>query len=371
MDQMTWGADGAGGVPFNGRVSLSGCRIIGAGAADDDVALDWATHAHDDDAIAHVVGAEGSGNALDSIGSYHIRPTAWETDGGWTGAHAISASWKQASGAPIPQVPVNADFTVEFWWYKTAPSGTDGRVFMNIEAPTSSRVYLADYRELAPGNWRFMRYLRSANPPATISSASTGNTFVSGWQHWCIERSGNSMRSYVNGVVVGSVVDVSRVTTFGVHDRWGSDDGAALGWRWNDIYVTARALHGGVAFSPGRYPASGSATLTGAGLATRVPTAVSWNAQTGASYGKVKAVYILDAALGWTAVGGSYPTSPITVSGLTLAADSCLRFALEPKSDTIQSETPTLQDVTLTYATPVTSSPYYYRSLVANRQGRF
>jgi len=175
------------------------------------------------------------------------------------------------------------------------------------------------------------------------------------------------MRSYVNGVVVGPVVDVSGVTTFGVQDRWRSDDGAALGWRWNDIYVTTRALHGGVAFSPGRYPSSGTGTLSGTGLATRVPTAVSWTATEGASYGEVSKVELLDASLGWTQVGGDNPTSPISVSGITLAADQCLRVTLTPKADAIRSETPTLADLTLTYPDAATGRPWLPTVLSSGR----
>src|SRR5574343_1273024 len=75
MDQMTWGADVAGGVPFSGNVALSGCRIIGAGAADDDLALNWVTNPGTGCAALwrfnEVAYTGAAGEVIDAIGTAH------------------------------------------------------------------------------------------------------------------------------------------------------------------------------------------------------------------------------------------------------------------------------------------------------------
>ena len=43
MSSIRWGIDTGADLclPFNGNATLSGCRLIGAGGADDHIALDW------------------------------------------------------------------------------------------------------------------------------------------------------------------------------------------------------------------------------------------------------------------------------------------------------------------------------------------
>ena len=115
------------------------------------------------------------------------------------------------------------------------------------------------------------------------------------------------------------------------------------------------------------YPATGTGTLSGTGLTAKAPTVVSWTATEGASYGEVSKVELLDASLGWTQVGGDNPTSPISVSGITLAADASVRVTLTPKADAIRGETPTLADLTLTYPDAATGRPWLPTVLSSGR----
>jgi hypothetical protein len=117
MPSIRWGL-GTGAdlcVPFTGNATLSGCRIIGAGGADDDVALAWNTHAIDGSAICHVLGNEGSGNAADAVNGHSIVPGSWSASGtGWFGDYAVQNSWVAAS--TIPQLDVTQDFTFDSGW---------------------------------------------------------------------------------------------------------------------------------------------------------------------------------------------------------------------------------------------------------------
>ncbi len=96
-----------------------------------------------------------------------------------------------------------------------------------------------------------------------------------------------------------------------------------------------------------------------AGLTGMVPSAVSWSATTGAAYGQVKRVWVNGSA-GWVQVGGDYPTSPVSVSGLVLPSADAVRVELEPEQVSgIQSETPVLDWVQLEYTAPATGGRVY------------
>lgn len=300
-------------------------RLVAAGAR---ASSPWNTHAADADVVAHVLGTEGTGNAADKIGDCDITPNSWETDGGWIGQHAMRYSWVGKTGSSIPQVPVNADFTVEFWWHKTAASPTDDRRFFYLGGQDYNRILFSDYRELAPGNWRYRRYLRANNPPGTSAAILvTGITFAAGWQHYCIERSGNTLRSYVNGVVSGGTTDASGVTTFSSQDRWSAGDGAALGWRWNDIYLTKRALHAGVDFSPTRFSSaslrtaatvvdSGSAGSTWSQLVTTIAAVTGDETYAVYIYPSESATVPAASSGDWQLVGSGYTTGQtLSISG--------------------------------------------------------
>jgi hypothetical protein len=373
MDQITWGADVAGGVTFNGRVSLSGCVLENAGGPGEGVVL--AQHLPTQDAnTRHYWPWNDSLTRNDGVSGLDINSVIgpWELDtlSPWQEAgHLHLHSWYRGSmsGDKYTYNPTEGA-TLELWGLCVADTSERTAIMSRTSGGYNAAVHCR-FNQGSVGTL--------VMGIAGVQVNTTG--IASGWHHLAIVADTDSTRLYVDGVMVksGSVAagalagDLYFATNSTSATRYWDSDMDSLA-----IHTCAR--YTGATCPSGRYKSAleNSGTqpyvdLSETGLSGQVPSAISWNAQTGASYGKVKAVYILDAALGWTAVGGSYPTSPITVSGLTLAADSCLRFALEPKSDTIQSETPTLQDVTLTYATPVTSSPYYYRSLVANRQGRF
>ncbi len=85
-------------------------------------------HAHDGSALFHVHGNEGSGNALDTVGSNHLAPTAWGAAGtGWLGDTAFKNGYSAVSA--VPQLSPIADFTVDMWCYPVAGPNTAGEYF--------------------------------------------------------------------------------------------------------------------------------------------------------------------------------------------------------------------------------------------------
>jgi len=83
----------------------------------------------------------------------------------------------------------------------------------------------------------------------------------------------------------------------------------------------------------------------------RMLTSVAWTAQTGAGYGNVAGVYYQSSSGVWTQIGGANPTSPLTGTYIIPAGlTESVRFALSPKADALQSETPTLQTAVLEIA---------------------
>ena len=366
MGSVTWGADVPGGIPFSGNVTLSGCRLVGAGAADDALALDWAVHPVDANTVAvwrmneavwngtagEVIDASGNGRHGTAVGATTVED-AMDRCGNMAASennHVLS-----------PSISWPSTYTIE-GWISHAITGTNNRLL-----GTSGTARTCDVRaniRANPMNWEWRAY-------GSYSYFSVTNDV---WHHWVLQAvRGGVQRAWIDGVnVVNKTAATSALGnyTFGM--------GAAPYYAWgvasyfDDVRISNVERYATADnFTPrGWYPSSGSGTLTGTGLATREPVAVSWTATAGAEYGAVYRVELLDASLGWTQVGGDNPTSPIAVSGLTLAADAGVRVTLTPKADSIRSETPTLADLTLTYADPVTSSPYYYQQIIANRRGR-
>ena len=380
MGSVTWGADVPGGIPFSGNVTLSGCRLVGAGAADDALALGWNEHPADANTVAvwrmNEVWNGTAGEVIDASGNgYHGQAiNGVNTDAGWMDrAYKGVQSSNHYADVPTTLTGLNtlSALTVEAWVYPEKLGAQSGRVVFD-----NDYSYTLELRNAQKGTqtpfWR-ARTWTSVNGQNVVDSGAS-NDFVWQWYHVAFCWDGSQMRIYVNGQLLVSKASTGSLTRTprGGRRNIGRDGAYLNGWYqgWMDDLRISSVARYSSAFSPTRYPTTGTGTLTGTGLATRVPTAVSWTATEGASYGEVSKVELLDAALGWTQVGGDNPTSPISVSGITLAADASVRVTLTPKADAIRSETPTLADVTLTYADPVTSSPYYYQQIIANRRGR-
>lgn len=361
MPSIRWGI-GTGAdlcVPFTGYVSLNGCRLIGAGETDDDIALQYATRDIGDEAVFHVPMTEGSGNALDTVGSHDVSVGTWTTPG-WHGDYCVSEQWSK--GGDYPQINVLQDWVHEFWWYRGQAASISTSVYIcaNNEG-TRWRCGVSFWEDVSPAQLRIR--VRGKN---TIINLLGPLPEIGTWTHLAAERSGNTGRLYMNGQVVHTV-DLSGIDAYYVtQETFGSKGLIVPEWRWQALYGATAAEYGGTAFAPARYKGSAqnggaqpSVSCTYAGLAGVAPTAVSWSATEGDAYGRVKRVYVNDVLAGWTQVGGDYPTSPVSVSGLTLpGTGEAVRVELEPKADALQSETPVLDWVQLEYTAASTGRPW-------------
>ena len=123
----------------------------------------------------------------------------------------------------------------------------------------------------------------------------------------------------------------------------------------DDFYMTHRALHQGTNFSPHRYE-SGNGVIQYDFGAQQSLTNIAWSAlETGDWEGDISKIEVYDQDLSaWTQVGGASPTSPIDLSGSPVTIGSAaladiIRVTVDPKADTLQSETAKLLDMTLIY----------------------
>jgi len=349
MPSILWGDDEGADVcvPFNGYCSLSGARLLNAGAADDDVVLAWdaasptgktllwrCDEASWNGTPGEVLDASGNGNTGRAISGAQTVNGALDRYGNCSLGSTIrgdtALNWYQ-------------QYTLECWLYPDAGIA-NGRQYINAGFDTLSlrhhnllaiyRVYgVAKLLTLPRDQWLYL----------TLQAAPGGA----------------ACEVYINGVnVVSSTGGAGSAGTqtlaFG-----GSNSGLYLQpCRVDEVQVTLGSKLRSGNFTPPVWCKSAAQNggvqpyvqVSGAGLAGMLPATVSWTAQTGSAYGKVHSVWVNDVTSGWVQVGGAYPTSPVSVSGLVLASNDAVQVALEPEAVSgIQNASPTLYDVMLEY----------------------
>ena len=357
MPSIRWGIDTGADlcVPFLGNVSLSGCRLVGAGGADDDVALAWDEHAVDANTVGlwrmnEAAWTGAAGEVLDSSGNGNHGQSynGANTETGWLDR---SANFLLGVNAYVDLMNVGSNsYTVEGWF--------------NLDPTMPSYGYLYDADlQMRCNNMSSLSKLRFTSFGVYYDIARPA------WNTWFHLRHtatrGTQAQVFLNGVSQGTWVPgtwgpVLRV--FRLASRNGTNDFAKC--RIDDVkYGTVSQFSSD--FTVARYKSAAqnsgsqpSVSCTYAGLAGVAPTAVSWSATEGDAYGRIKRVYVNDLQAGWTQVGGDYPTSPVSVSGLVLASEDAVRVELEPKADALQSETPVLDWVQLEYVPVSTGRPW-------------
>jgi hypothetical protein len=367
MPSILWGDDEGADVclPFNGHCSLSGCQILNAGAADDDLALAFDRNAVD----------------ANTVFAYRMDEAAWNgtagevIDAGPGGLHATAQGGATTAAGALgrygdmgvahyndhvltPTIAWPSDtFCLEFWAYVVGSPNVNHHMLgtsNNVDRPCELRVNV----KANPTNWEWRGYYR-----AKFINCPNG-----AWVHWTLQasKSANTMRAWLNGQNVLDTTAETRAAgniTFGLGKAVWSPYGVDV---WMDDVrlsnVARRATAANFTAPVWRKSASQNGgvqpygEVSGSGLAGMLPTAVSWTAQTGSAYGRVHSVWVNDVTGGWTQVGGAYPTSPVSVAGLTLASDDAVRVALEPEAVSgIQNASPTLYGVRLDWAVPSVS----------------
>jgi len=362
MPSIRWGL-GTGAdlcVPFLGNVALSGCRLIGAGGADDDIALAWNEADVDANTVSlwrmneaawngtagEVVDASGNGNHGQSLSGANTA-SSWLNRYADFGTNDVWAAW-------FASIIWGDAHTLECWWYPFSGGLNNGfMLFSNgCSLRRNSRTGLIN------------EYLYATHG-ATLTFYVTNET----WNHVAVQyERGGTQRVFVNGIQTVSGASGAGANSTGdliVGRLSKSSTGYQNRCYVDDMRLSDAARYSDT-FSPARYKSAAQnsgtqpyAQASYAGLAGMVPAEVSWSATAGDLYGKVKRILVNDVSAGWTAVGGNYPTSPVTISGLVLASADAVRVELEPKADALQSETPVLDWLHLEYTLPVTGGRVY------------
>ena len=354
---------GGAGLPWTGNSALTGTRI-----ASGDVLLDWNVHAVDAGVgtggvwrMDEAAWAGVAGEVLDaSANARHGQAfNAANTVAGWQNRAGNFPSATQA----YVQVPAwtedqHGTKTIEVWarhlgaqWWNILSWKNGLWKFSNPENGTAIK---AEFWSTNKVYW-------------SLSNSGFWNT-TGAWTHYCCTFDNNTktVRLWVNGVEVTysqgswSANDTpveNGVLWFGTGTAWTNVDMDDQRVSLTAIGTLPRYPAGNFSVSPYRY-VSGNVVAIRPTSPRATVSQVEWAGTFGASYGTVNGIYLntgTDASPTWTQVGGSNPTSPIT--GLTTVVQSgtvnWLKAILNPKADALQSETPTLDTLTLTYQVAV------------------
>lgn len=355
MPSIRWGL-GTGAelcVPFTGNATLSGCRVIGAGGADDDVALAWDEAAVDANTVGlwrmnEAAWNGTAGEVLDASGNgYHGQSyNGANTETGWMDRHGDFAT-STTSVVECPAVLWGDVHTVDMWWYPFSAGLNNGFAFTSVwvNGTHLRRVDLT-------GN--YLSIMHGANLPFSVVQDT--------WHHIAMQYERTGLHEvYIDGQLVASAAPGTAANVSGTV-RIGGWSASSTSY-WNQSYIDEARVSNvrrySSTFSPARYKSAAQndgtqpyALASYAGLTGMVPSAVSWSATTGSGYGQVKRVWVNGSA-GWVQVGGDYPISPVAVSGLVLPSADAVRVELEPEQVSgIQNETPVLDWVQLEYVPP-------------------
>lgn len=362
MASIRWGL-GTGAelcLPFTGNATLSGCRVVGAGGADDDIALAW----NEADVDANTVGLwrmneaawnGTAGEVVDASGNgYHGRAyRSANTASGWMDRHGDFAT-STTSVVECPAVLWGDVHTVDMWWYPFSAGLNNGFAFTSV--------------------WVNGTHLRRNGLDGAYLSIMHGATLPfsvvqNAWHHIAMQYARTGLHEvYIDGQLAASAAPGTAANVSGTV-RIGGWSTSSTSY-WNQSYIDEARVSDvrrySSDFTVARYRSAAQnsgtqpyAQASYSGLTGMVPGAVSWSATTGAGYGQVRRVWVNDLSAGWVQVGGDYPTSPVSVSGLVLPSADAVRVELEPEQVSgIQNETPVLDWVQLEYTAASTGRPW-------------
>lgn len=349
MKSIRWGTNSGADIntTFNGNVTLDDARIINSGAADDDLAIDWWTPILDSN-TRHLYTFDSDyktdyGTAgIDLVYEYGSQSHVWNTTDPYQGAGDVDYSYNSVTRSNIPS---------DSYHYNSTEGATyEAMAYCVVD--TSERTLFFSYN--VSGNLCTMcRFNYNSNPGQLvffIDSRGIATTGVStGWHHIAVVADTTSTRLYVDGTLAKTGTVTAGYNHSG-NIRVGRNATNATRF-WNAkfdslaLHTTNRYTSN---FYAGRYTEYGSAILNYTGLSGKKPTSISWNS-TITSTDKIYQIYV-NGASGWTQVGGDNPSSPIAVSGETLASDDAVKVVMTPSTNTIHDDTPVLDWLQMDYS---------------------
>ena len=333
-----------------GHVELTATRL-----ASDALLLDWVRFAGTPRHCWKF--DEGAGTVAYDTGSSpvntNIMAGTWETTAPWLGPADLNPNWTDAYLNET--YTLSAGVTVEAW--ALPKPDTNQRVLVQCYPIGDGPRLLFNYPQ--PGDIWVDGW--------DAGFGSAGGIVTESWHHIAVVWSNAGTKLYLDGTQVGSSATVLGNAYIG-YWRMGCQ---TSNWTrpWSPGKVGDTAIHTTAkytaAFTPHRYE-QGAAVLTKAAeSAARKVTGVDWAGTFGAGSGSVYRVQVntgTDVSPAWVTVGGDNPTSPVTGLDLTVQAGVTrwVRAYLNPKADTLQSETPILSALRVTHNAAGGGAPRIY-----------
>jgi len=346
-------------LAFAGNVALSGTRVIAEGAGDDSLACDWnwPTGAN---LVHRWKMDEGAGNAVDDTADMDLSVPAWQGTG-WLGSDSAALSGNYCpANSTAEWAGSDEEGCVEGWFYPTFDVSTwvggEGAGLFLQEFAVNNGYDIGLYHGW--GSYKYM--VRSGGATTFNVNANVADFLVNTWHHIaiCYSLTNNTFKFYIDGTQkVGTTFTASVDNTL-AYFRVGYSSffaGAFDSGQVDGVAIHAEP-HYTANFSPHRYEQGNSVIQYNFGAAQSL-TNIAWNAtETGDWEGDISKIEVYDQDLtAWVQKGGASPTSPIDLSGSPVTIGSAaladiIRVTVDPKSDTLQSETAKLLDMTLTHS---------------------
>ena len=369
MATILFGNTGGGAevnVAFAGNVALSGARLISEGAGDDSLALDynWPTPAGNDLLLKM---EEGAGDSLTDAGPQSY--TAYL--GNAAGADAQDPAWSSQAWME--------DEALSF-----APGGGTDAKRVTIESVTTANpgcsVFFWYKRDVAAWKWEHIfqgHVVAGQDQFALQGGTGTAIVRVSSWVDGsgiyspviecpfdvihavgATAEIGGALRCFVDGSYTENLNMPSGTwnntqdVLFGQGTTW-----YCYGLLYGLYYAPDKVLSIAQMQALSKRYVQGSAIIQYNFGGAQNLTNIAWNAtETGDWEGDISKIEVYDQdGASWTQVGGASPTSPIDLSGSPVTIGSAaladiIRVTVDPKADTLQSETAKLLDMTLTHS---------------------
>ncbi len=352
---ITWGDESGGSdidVTFSGNSDLTGgTRNISEGAGDDSLALDWNEaevdgntvglwRMNDNAADTTVVDAAGvnDGTFYDATGNPN------------TNAHSV-AGWLDRAldfdGGDDYIADLDSpllgetECTICIWAYKTAHSAYQD--IMNDYANLAGRRNWIMGYEQFDGTLNFF-----AGDGTNMDNISKNGFTQDAWHHVCGVFNGdtNELSLYIDTVSATKVTTISNLGNQDNNNTRISPAGSFTG-DIDEIHILNVARNSSEIAAAARRYVQGTAIVNYNFGNPGTLNSLSWNAlEIGDWEGDISQIDVYGSDDVWHQIGGVSPTSPINNINREVPANVQIRYTFDPKSDTLQSETPKLQDVT-------------------------